>query len=484
MQYLTQKRMHLESRSVTVILPETHECFHGSVLKVLLYDGVDAELNSATGWTPLHEAAWGGHEAIIRILCSKGADVEAKTRFGWNPLQMAAYNGHERAVQALLDGSVDVNTRNSYGWTALHLASNCGYPYVVHLLLENGAEIDAETEYGWTPLFGSLAHWWIMKMLLVRGANPNADNSYGGTILHRAARAGFTRAVRVLLEMGADRNLKTLYGTTALEEARLRGHHAIARLLQSVVEPVGIQQTLTENKARISNLRCSSPDQDLEVIDGVDCQNPQACGESIRNVMLPRERMDDDKGDGTTSTLHPSCGQQISVLFVCLGNFCRSPIAEAVFQSLTKMDQRISRIGSAGVDAEVGSHPDPRTMSILEKKGIVDYHHEARNIQAADFTSFDYILAMDDYILDDLQGISHEYGIDVVAKAKVMLFGHFGGFQGEQVHDVYWGPSEGFEAVYEQIVRLSEGFIAKVLDGNGGGPRVLGTVKAEEQIQE
>lgn len=85
-QYLTQKRMHLESRLVTIKpFSETHECSHGSVLKILLYGGVHAELNSATGWTPLHEAAWGGHEAIIRILCSKGADVEAKTRFGWNP---------------------------------------------------------------------------------------------------------------------------------------------------------------------------------------------------------------------------------------------------------------------------------------------------------------------------------------------------------------------------------------------------------------
>ena len=244
-QHLIQKRMCLESRPMTLKpLGKPHEFHHDSVLNVLLYGGYHAEINSVTGWTPLHEAAWGGHATIIRLL--KDADIEAQTRYGWTPLQMAAYNGHETAVQALVDARLNVNARNCYGRTALHAASISGQEPVVRVLLDNKADIESETEYGWTPLFGALEHEGTMTILLERGANLNANNSYGGTVLHRAARVGFEWAVKLLLSKGIDRDVKTVYGTTALQEATLKGHDAIIRLLQSVAEPMGVQQALTE----------------------------------------------------------------------------------------------------------------------------------------------------------------------------------------------------------------------------------------------
>lgn len=161
----------------------------------------------------------------------------------------------------------------------------------------------------------------------------------------------------------------------------------------------------------------------------------------------------------------------ISVLFVCLGNICRSPMAEAVFRSLTGANHpHIATIDSAGTGAyHAGDSPDPRTMSTLEDNHIVDYDHAARKVRNSDFTTFDYILAMDKENLHDLQRLRQRVlGKDGAAQemGKVVLFGDFGGRKGEEVVDPYYGARSGFEIAYEQMVRFSEGFIEKVLGGS------------------
>ena len=170
-----------------------------------------------------------------------------------------------------------------------------------------------------------------------------------------------------------------------------------------------------------------------------------------------------------TTTMSPP---PISVLFVCLGNICRSPMAEAVFHSLTSSHPLIKNVDSAGTGAyHAGDDPDPRTMSTLENNGINDYSHAARKIQAADFHTFDYILAMDQDNFNDLQrlrgrvaaksGVGAKEGKEM---GKVMLFGDFGGRKGEVVGDPYYGARNGFAVAYEQMMRFSKGFIAEVLE--------------------
>ncbi|KAL9026714.1 MAG: hypothetical protein Q9196_004659 [Gyalolechia fulgens] len=144
-------------------------------------------------------------------------------------------------------------------------------------------------------------------------------------------------------------------------------------------------------------------------------------------------------------------------------------MAEGVFRSMTKADKRVSRIDSAGTGAyHEGSSPDPRTMSVLEDNGELDFNHSARKIQDSDFKNFDYILAMDEDNLDDLLRVQRRIvknsGADTAA-ARVMLFGDFGGRNGEQVVDPYYGARDGFTIAYEQMTRFSKGFVAQVLTG-------------------
>ena len=161
-----------------------------------------------------------------------------------------------------------------------------------------------------------------------------------------------------------------------------------------------------------------------------------------------------------------------SVLFVCLGNICRSPMAEAVFRSLTQSHPGTLKIDSAGTGAyHAGDAPDTRTMDTLRTNNIDDYDHAARKVQSADFTTFDYILAMDKDNLTDLRSLRNRLVKKNPASenqmAKLMLFGDFGGQKGEQVVDPYYGARNGFAIAYEQMVRFSEGFISQILRKGG-----------------
>ncbi|KAJ5566184.1 Protein-tyrosine phosphatase low molecular weight mammalian [Penicillium sp. DV-2018c] len=185
----------------------------------------------------------------------------------------------------------------------------------------------------------------------------------------------------------------------------------------------------------------------------------------------------------------------INVLFVCLGNICRSPMAEGVFRNLAAGSSFIGEIDSAGTAAYHSLEPpDSRTMSTLRRHKITNYDHAARRVTREDFLTFDYVLAMDKANIRDLLDVrdsviatlqrkvdvrpsskstrSHvdaaigAYGADTKV-AEVRLFGDFGkGGKlhdrvggGEVVKDPYYGGDNGFEEVYQQVVRFSQGFL-------------------------
>ncbi|KAF9729563.1 hypothetical protein PMIN06_012639 [Paraphaeosphaeria minitans] len=171
----------------------------------------------------------------------------------------------------------------------------------------------------------------------------------------------------------------------------------------------------------------------------------------------------------------------VSVLFVCLGNICRSTMSEGVFQSLTRPPHAqwhplVRDSDSCGTGAyHVGDAPDSRTMQTLRKKGITSYTHAARKFKpVSDFASFDYILAMDDSNLSDLLELRarevKRRGGEEQGVGRVMLFGEFGGKtrrggRGEEVEDPYYGGKEGFEVAYAQAVRFSRAFLESLENG-------------------
>jgi len=153
--------------------------------------------------------------------------------------------------------------------------------------------------------------------------------------------------------------------------------------------------------------------------------------------------------------------QKLSVLFVCLGNICRSPMAEAAFRQTVKdtgYENSFTRIDSCGtIGIHASSEPDSRTLSTLKTNGI-QTDHRARQVTKKDFEEFDYILAMDNSNLSDLRRKAPQG-----SRAKVMLFGDFGNNKGEQVADPYYGGQSGFDTNFKQVVDFSKGFLRQTL---------------------
>jgi len=144
------------------------------------------------------------------------------------------------------------------------------------------------------------------------------------------------------------------------------------------------------------------------------------------------------------------------ILFVCLGNICRSPTAEAVFRHKCKSVGLEVAIESAGTGAwHTGERPDPRAREAGQKRGYSFAGQTARAVSPKDFDTFDYILAMDSRNYADLARIAPKTQI-----GKVRLFLDFGTSKTKDVPDPYYGGPGGFEHVLDLIEDASDGLIA------------------------
>jgi protein-tyrosine phosphatase len=155
---------------------------------------------------------------------------------------------------------------------------------------------------------------------------------------------------------------------------------------------------------------------------------------------------------------------RINILFVCLGNICRSPTAEGVFRETVRkaaprLDVHIDSAGTAGY--HIGEPPDRRSRSAALKRGIDIGDLRARQISRTDFTTFDWILAMDRGNLRDLEAKRPRD-----SSAKVGLFLDFAPQTGRsEVPDPYYGGDADFELVLDLCAAASRGLLVALQEG-------------------
>mgnify|MGYP001552588953 CR=1 FL=1 len=151
----------------------------------------------------------------------------------------------------------------------------------------------------------------------------------------------------------------------------------------------------------------------------------------------------------------------VKVLFVCMGNICRSPTAQGVFERILdeySLSQQVD-VDSAGTYAyHAGEAPDRRAIAAASSRGIDISKQRARAVQVEDFDKFDLILAMDMSNLDALKEIA-----PATSKAKLKLFMDFASSGGaREVPDPYFGGTSGFEVVLDMIQDASKGLLKEV----------------------
>lgn len=148
-----------------------------------------------------------------------------------------------------------------------------------------------------------------------------------------------------------------------------------------------------------------------------------------------------------------------SVLFVCLGNICRSPLAEAAFSREARRLGLDVDIDSAGTgDWHIGRPPDSRASAVAARNGVDIAHLRARQVTADDFRRFDYIVALDAENLADLRRMRPADG-----KAELsLLLDHVEGREGQAVADPYYGGEEHFDATWSDVTEGAKGLARRI----------------------
>lgn len=153
---------------------------------------------------------------------------------------------------------------------------------------------------------------------------------------------------------------------------------------------------------------------------------------------------------------------RVGVLFVCLGNICRSPLAESVFRDLIRehgVEQHFD-VDSAGTSGyHIGESPDSRTVETARARGV-EVTGSSRKLDRDDFGRFDYIVAMDHENLAGVQALAERSD----GSSKVMLLRDWDDLdRGAGVPDPYYGGPRGFDDVHDIVERSCEALLTHLL---------------------
>lgn len=148
----------------------------------------------------------------------------------------------------------------------------------------------------------------------------------------------------------------------------------------------------------------------------------------------------------------------MKILMVCLGNICRSPLAEGIMQSKIDKYGLNWEVASAGTGAyHVGKLPDSRSIQVARQHNIDITYQRAQQFQAADFDYYDFIFAMDSSNFQNINRLAKREK----DKEKVhLIMNTLSPIRNENVPDPYWGEF-GFEKVYEMLDRATDAILDK-----------------------
>ena len=148
-----------------------------------------------------------------------------------------------------------------------------------------------------------------------------------------------------------------------------------------------------------------------------------------------------------------------AILFVCLGNICRSPLAEAALREEAARAGLTIEVDSAGTgDWHVGSPPDARAQAVALRHGIDISHYRGRQVTAADFHRFTHVFALDAENLKNLRRLRPSDG-----KADLrLLMDLVPGREGSGVTDPYFGDDAGFDITWDDVTRAARAIVKRL----------------------
>lgn len=162
--------------------------------------------------------------------------------------------------------------------------------------------------------------------------------------------------------------------------------------------------------------------------------------------------------------VHDDSDDRPAILFLCLGNICRSPLAEGAARAAFAAAGIDARLDSAGTgDWHVGRPPDTRAQAEARRRGIDIGDLRARQLTRDDYYRFDLILAADDSNLRDARAIAPG---DATARLRLML-DLVPGRQGDSVTDPYYGDEGGFAATWDDVVAVAAALVADASRSSG-----------------
>jgi len=150
--------------------------------------------------------------------------------------------------------------------------------------------------------------------------------------------------------------------------------------------------------------------------------------------------------------------QRMKILMVCLGNICRSPLAEGILKAKIEargLDWQVDSAGTGGWHA--GEQPDPRSIRVAKRYGIDLTDQRARKFRAADLEHFDLVLAMDASNRNDILQLADK---DAQRRKVEMIMNFLNPGSDQDVPDPYW-DNNGFEAVFQMLDAACEALIEK-----------------------